>query len=245
MTAGLVGLVLVSHSVAIAQGLVQLAGQMAPRVSVVGAGGTDDGGLGTSFDQVTAALSTADTGQGVVVLCDLGSAVLTAELARELLDEAVQERVRIVDAPLVEGAVAAAVAAEIGGDLAAVAAAAAAAAHSWREQVTLVVAESRSAESAGTEPAGTEPAETHTVTRTVTLINRDGLHARPAADFVRLASTFDAQISVNGQDATSLLGIMGLGLTTGRAAELVATGEQAQQAVQALAELIESGFGEP
>lgn len=240
MTAGLVGLVLVSHSVAIAQGLVQLAGQMAPRVSVVGAGGTDDGGLGTSFDQVTAALSTADTGQGVVVLCDLGSAVLTAELARDLLDEAVQERVRIVDAPLVEGAVAAAVAAEIGGDLAAVAAAAAAAAHSWREQVTPVVAESRSAESAGTEPA-----EARTVTRTVTLINRDGLHARPAADFVRLASTFDAQISVNGQDATSLLGIMGLGLTTGRAAELVATGEQAQQAVQALAELIESGFGEP
>ena len=235
MTAGLVGLVLVSHSAEIAHGLVQLAGQMAPRVSVVGAGGTDDGGLGTSFDQITAALATADTGAGVVVLCDLGSAVLTADLARDLLDDAMQQRVRIVDAPLVEGAVAAAVAAEIGGDLVAVAAAAAAAGRVWAEDVAAPDDDSRSA----------EPADPATVTRTVTLVNRDGLHARPAADFVRLASTFDAQISVNGQDATSLLGIMGLGLTTGRAAELVATGEQAQQAVDALAELIESGFGEP
>ncbi len=234
MTAGLVGLVVVSHSAEIARGLVQLAGQMAPRVSVVGAGGTDDGGLGTSFDQITAALVTADTGAGVVVLCDLGSAVLTAEVARDLLDEAAQERVRIVDAPLVEGAVAAAVAAEIGGDLAAVEAAAASAGRLEGDQVAAPGGDSLSA----------EPADPATVTRTVTLVNRDGLHARPAADFVRLASTFDAQISVNGQDATSLLGIMGLGLATGRTVELVASGEQAHQAVQALAELIESGFGE-
>jgi PTS hybrid protein len=78
----------------------------------------------------------------------------------------------------------------------------------------------------------------------VTLINRDGLHARPAAEFVKLASTFDTHVTVNGKDAKSLLGIMSLGLVRGMRAEIEASGEQAEHAVQALAELVESGFGE-
>jgi PTS hybrid protein len=143
----------------------------------------------------------------------------------EFLDDDLRERVRIADAPLVEGGVAAAVAAEIGGDLDAVLSA---------------------AESAGGTPAVEQPVAPPAgpVSRTVTLRNRDGLHARPAADFVKLASTFDAEVSVNGKDAHSLLGIMSLGLTRGMSVEISGPDESSREAVDALADLIESGFGE-
>ena len=112
-----VGIVFVSHSVKIAEGLVELARQMAAGVSLVPAGGTDEGGIGTSYEKVSAGIEAADSGAGVVVLCDLGSAILTAETAMDFLDDEVRARVRLVNAPLVEGGVAAAVAAEVGGDL--------------------------------------------------------------------------------------------------------------------------------
>ncbi|WP_243399217.1 dihydroxyacetone kinase phosphoryl donor subunit DhaM [Cryobacterium zongtaii] len=235
VAAARVGVVFVSHSVEIASGLVTLARQMAPHVALVAAGGMDDGGIGTSFDKIAAGIEEADHGGGVVLLCDLGSAILTAETAVDFLDDDVRARVRIADAPLVEGGVSAAVAAEIGGDLAAVLAAA------------------ESAGGVGSAPAGAAPPAPDAaatddlpqpVSRTVTLRNRDGLHARPAADFVKLASQFDAEVSVNGKDAHSLLGIMSLGLTRGMSVEISGPDERSRAAVDALAELIETGFGE-
>ena len=112
-----VGLVIVSHSTEIARGVARLVAQTAPDVVVVAAGGAseDPEDLGTSFDRVSRALAEADGGAGAVVLTDLGSAVLTSESALELLDDAIRERIRIADAPLVEGAVAAGVAAQTGG----------------------------------------------------------------------------------------------------------------------------------
>ena len=249
-----VGIVFVSHSAKIAEGLVDLAGQMAPATTLVAAGGTDDGTLGTSFERVSGAIATADGGRGVVVLCDLGSAILTTETALDFVDDELRARVRIVDAPLVEGGVAAAVAAEIGGDLDAVAAAAESAGTSASTSVSTSAATSvnpaRTAPtiddpdpvSAALSAAVTDTGDT--VTRTVTLVNTDGLHARPAAEFVRLASSFSAQITVNDQDATSLLGIMSLGLTIGTSVQISATGSDAEAAVTALTGLIESGFGE-
>jgi PTS hybrid protein len=107
-----VGIVVVSHSREIASGTVALAGQMAgPDVRIEGAGGTEDGRLGTDADRVRAAIDAADAGDGVIVLGDLGSAILTA---RAVLAGEDEERVRLVDAPLVEGAVAAAVTASAG-----------------------------------------------------------------------------------------------------------------------------------
>jgi phosphoenolpyruvate---glycerone phosphotransferase subunit DhaM len=109
----MVGIVVVSHSQDIAAGTVSLAGQMAgPDVPIEYAGGTPDGGLGTDAVRVAAALAAADRGDGVVVLGDLGSAILTvrAVLASDELDG----DVRLLDAPLVEGAVAAAVTASAG-----------------------------------------------------------------------------------------------------------------------------------
>lgn len=118
----LVGLVLVSHSRALAEGLRELVTQIGGgQVPVAVAAGGPDGGLGTSPERVEAALREADGGAGVVVLPDLGSSVLTV---RALLLEESRPGVRLVDAPFVEGAVAAAVTAATGADLEAVVAAA-------------------------------------------------------------------------------------------------------------------------
>jgi len=119
-----VGLVLVSHSRELAQGLADVAGQMAPSVTIAPAGGLEDGTIGTSFDLITAAIAKADSGDGAVLLYDLGSGYLTAETAVEFLESEQAERVVIVDAPFVLGAVSASIAAHVGGDLRAVIAAA-------------------------------------------------------------------------------------------------------------------------
>ena len=116
--AGLVGLVVVSHSRRLAEGVIELAGQMAgPEVRLIAVGGTADGMLGTDAGAIAAAIVAADGGAGVVVLCDLGSAILATETALELLGEEVAGRVRLSGGPIVEGAIVAAVQASIGQDL--------------------------------------------------------------------------------------------------------------------------------
>ena len=126
-TAPAVGIVLVSHSAELAQGAAQLAAQVSGgTVTIIAAGGTDEGDLGTSAAKVTRGLRLADSGAGVVVLPDLGSAVLTV---RAVLEDHGGQSVLLADAPFVEGAVAATVTAAAGGDIKAVAAAAEEARH--------------------------------------------------------------------------------------------------------------------
>jgi PTS hybrid protein len=111
----LVGIVLVSHSLELARGLADLASQVAgAEVKVEPAGGGPDGKLGTSGDAVREAIARADSGQGVVVLADLGSSILTV---RHLLEGKANGHIRLVDAPFVEGAVAAAVMSSAGQSL--------------------------------------------------------------------------------------------------------------------------------
>lgn len=117
-----VSIVLVSHSAELASGVVELVGQIGSReVPVIAAGGTDEGGIGTSYERVRQAIAVASRGAGVVVLPDLGSSVLTA---RTVLEDHPDPSAVVVDSPFVEGAVAAAVTASTGADLAAVVAAA-------------------------------------------------------------------------------------------------------------------------
>jgi PTS hybrid protein len=117
-----VGIVLVSHSVQLAEGAADLAGQVSGgTVRVLAAGGTEDGELGTSAEKVALAVASAEAGAGVLVLPDLGSAVLTV---RAMLEDMPGARVVLADAPFVEGAVAATVTAAAGADLKAVATAA-------------------------------------------------------------------------------------------------------------------------
>jgi phosphoenolpyruvate---glycerone phosphotransferase subunit DhaM len=107
----MVGVVVVSHSAQIARGVVEMAGQMAgEEVRLEGAGGDAQGTLGTDEGRVREAIRRADQGDGVAILADLGSAVLTI---RHILESG-NGVVKLADAPVVEGAVAAAVVASMG-----------------------------------------------------------------------------------------------------------------------------------
>jgi PTS hybrid protein len=122
---GHVGLVIVSHSAAIADGLAELVAQVAgPDVPIVTAGGGPDGTLGTDGGRVLDALRAVGSDSGAVVLVDLGSSLLSVRAALAELDTAEAERVVLADAPLVEGAIAAGVTASTGASLAEVAGAA-------------------------------------------------------------------------------------------------------------------------
>ncbi|GAB6085372.1 dihydroxyacetone kinase phosphoryl donor subunit DhaM [Alkaliphilus crotonatoxidans] len=111
----MVGIVIVSHSEKIALGIAELCNQMTQgNVSIEAAGGTTDGRIGTDAMKIMEAIQRADTGDGVVVLMDLGSAVMSTELALDLLEDKLRERVVLVDAPIVEGSISAAVQASIG-----------------------------------------------------------------------------------------------------------------------------------
>ncbi|GHB30782.1 dihydroxyacetone kinase DhaKLM complex PTS-EIIA-like component DhaM [Streptomyces umbrinus] len=123
----LVGIVLVSHSAAVAASVAELATGLAgggTTAPVAPAGGIEGGGFGTSSELISAAAAAVDRGAGVAVLTDLGSAVLTVKALLAEGDE-LPAGTRLVDAPFVEGAVAAVVTASTGADLAAVEAAAA------------------------------------------------------------------------------------------------------------------------
>lgn len=249
---GRVGIVFVSHSRQLAEGLVALAGQMAGSVPLVAAGGTDDDGIGTSFVKVSNGIQQAQEGAGVVVISDLGSALLIAETVHDTLPDEERERVIVVDVPFVEGGVAAGVAAESGADLRAVVEAAESARSAWADVPSAVPGAPAAGEGApsasvtdasGTERSGDADASGRYV-REVMLKNRDGLHARPAAEFVKLANTFPAKVTVNGKDAKSLLGIMSLGLNAGKTAEIASDDPAGTEAVDALADLVETGFGE-
>ena len=241
-----VGLVVVSHSAGLAAGVVEVAAQMAPDVIVVPAGGTPDGGIGTDFDAVTAALDRAESGAGVVLLYDLGSARMVAEMAVE-----VAENARLVDAPLVEGTVAAAVAAQGGADLDDVAHAAEeaievpggpVAAEGLAEGIAAGVDIIGSQSIAAATPA-TGPAEV-----TVPLTNKIGLHARPAAMVARAMTQLDARVTVRFGEATadgrSVLALMALGARGGDEVHVSATGPQAGEALRTFQDLAARGFEE-
>nr|WP_225954032.1 dihydroxyacetone kinase phosphoryl donor subunit DhaM [Kibdelosporangium phytohabitans] len=214
---------MVSHSARLAEGLAELAGQMAPDVRILPAGGLADGTLGTDFDAVSAAVDRAESGDGVALLYDLGSAKMTAELAVEMLGD--PSRAVVVDAPFVEGAVAAAVAAQGGGDLDTVSRAAVAAGAVAPDAAT------------GTE-TGTE----------FTLTNDVGLHARPAALLARTVAELDAEVTVRfGEkqaNAASVLALMGLGAHGGDTVSVSATGPDAAEAVRRVDDLVARGFDE-
>lgn len=117
----MVGIVVVSHSAKIAEGICELAGQMAAAGQrLIAAGGMADGSIGTDAVRIRAAIEAADTGDGVLVMVDLGSAVISAELAIDMLGATNKARVAIADAPILEGTIAAAVDASIGQSLAGV-----------------------------------------------------------------------------------------------------------------------------
>ena len=98
----MVGIVIVSHSAPLADSVAEMAAVMAKDVPMAAAGGLDDGSFGTSFEKISAAIESVYSDDGVLVLMDLGSAVMTTEMVLEMMPE---RKVEMVDCPLVEGAI--------------------------------------------------------------------------------------------------------------------------------------------
>ncbi len=236
----MVGIVVVSHSDALAEGVVRLAREMAgPELALEPAGGFEEpDALGTDADRVRGAIERAMSPDGVLVLMDLGSALMSAELAVEMLEGAAGP-VRLSAAPLVEGTVAAAVAASGGATLEEVAAEARGALAMKTSQIPDDAIDETATE-AGDTDAGAE----------LPVRNAIGLHARPAARFVETARAFDADVRVAkagggaAVGARSLTNLVALGARLGDTLVVTAAGPQAAEAIDALRALAEDGFGD-
>ncbi|MGV0104185.1 phosphoenolpyruvate--protein phosphotransferase [Nostoc sp. DSM 114160] len=242
-----IAIVIVSHSKQLALGVRELAAQMVQgQVPIAVAAGIEDpeNPLGTDPIQVYEAIASVFSDDGVLVLMDLGSALLSAEMAIEFLPEAQQQKVYLCEAPLVEGAIAAVVAAAAGRD------------------IHQVMAEARGALLAKATQLGVSsplsvvsPTTTNTEspTREIRLIvsNRLGLHARPAAQFVATAARFQSQILVRNLTRNtelvrgdSINQVTTLGVRQGHELLITATGSDADEALDALQALFANNFGE-
>jgi phosphocarrier protein FPr len=230
-----VGLVIVSHSAQLANGVAELAGQMTQGATpIAAAGGGIDDILGTSADKIQAAMQAVDGPDGVLVLLDLGSAILSAEMALELLNSEQQHHVMLSFAPLVEGAIAAAIEASLGRTLAEVKRAAEKTASV--EQLQLLKPLSSAQEEAeAAVPLPPPPAQSDVREMQLTLTNPTGLHARPASLFVQTAGRYDVRIEVLGRgrqaEATSIIGVLALGIRKGDTITLRASGKEAEAAL--------------
>jgi len=236
-----VGLVVVSHSRALGEAAAELGREVLQggQVRVEVAAGLDDGALGTDATAVLGALERADAGDGVVVLMDLGSAVLSAELALDLLDDDARARVVLSPAPLVEGLVAACVAAAGGADRSAVAAEA---------RAGLAGKQAHLGDEPPTPTAPAPEPEDGTVVRRTVVTTPYGLHARPAARLVQAARAAEAQVEVRnattGSDwvtATSLAQVTVLSVQQDHELELRASGPGAREALDELIALVHGG----
>jgi phosphoenolpyruvate-protein phosphotransferase/dihydroxyacetone kinase phosphotransfer subunit len=248
-----VGLVIVSHSAQLATGVAELAGQMAQgKTPIAVAGGAGDDVLGTSTDKILAAIQSVDSPDGVLVLLDLGSAILSTDMALEFLEEDQRNRVHLTSAPLVEGAVTAALEASLGHTLAQVQQAAEKTASI--EQLNLLKPLTQPEETTNLGEGGAPETQATIAPEAVTfevqllLNNPMGLHARPASLFVQTADRFQAQIQVlvRGRvaDATSIMGVLSLGAQQNDTITIRANGADAEAAIAALSELVRAGFYE-
>lgn len=233
-----VGVVIVSHSRALAEAALDLAMQMVrgETLPVAVAAGMPDGSLGTDATAVAAALAQVDQGDGVAVFADIGSALLSAEMGIELYGRP-ERNIRVLPAPFVEGILAGLVRVAGGASLGEVAGEAVGALEAKQAALTPALE---------AQPVEQAPPGVRTQAR---LVNDSGLHARPAAEVVRLAQRFDAQVqvskgSVGPVSAVSLLELTSLGARKGEVLHFEATGPDAQSAAEALAAFVESGLGE-
>jgi multiphosphoryl transfer protein len=235
-----VGIVVVSHSRDLARAAVNLALQMvhgpAPRIEI--AAGTSDDRLGTDPTAVAQAVVAADAGDGVVVIMDLGSAVLSAELALEFLPES-GSKTRLVPAAFVEGIFAAVISAAGGAELDAVARDAEEALDAKAAQL------GQTGPSTGASVIITRPA----IVANATIVNPDGIHARPAALIVEALASLDAQVTIATDDsapvsARSPTALMSLGTRAGDVLRIEADGAGAEAAVDRIVAVIRDGFGE-
>ncbi|MCY1144688.1 phosphoenolpyruvate--protein phosphotransferase [Actinoplanes sp. Pm04-4] len=230
----MVGLVVVGHSRALATAAVALASEMTQGrpLAVEVAAGLDETTFGTDAVAISEAITAADSGDGVVVLMDMGSAVLSAELALEMVDE--PDRVILSPAPLVEGLIAAAVAAASGAD---------------RHEVADEAANGLAGKQSHFQPES--PAEEQRGGTRFKVVNEHGLHARPAARLVTEVRAFDARVELRNATtgsgwvpASSLTRVATLGALQNHELEVRGQGREAAEAVNRVVALAAIGFGD-
>jgi phosphocarrier protein FPr len=245
----MIGIVLVSHSLALANAIRALVQQMVGPdfpIAVAAGVGDDHADIGTDAVHIAEVLQPFCADQGAVVLMDLGSAVLSAQTALELLDAEgvadVAAKIRLCPAPIVEAAVAAAVLANSGADL------------------DTITAEARGALAAkadqlgGDEPASAapeRPVADGALSFDTVIENPHGLHARPAATLVQAAAAFRSEIQLanlsSGRGPASARSLTGIGLLQVRKGDQVrftVQGDDASQALAGLRNLADRHFGE-
>jgi phosphocarrier protein FPr len=242
-----VGIVIVSHSKQLALGVQELAAQMVQgKISLAVAAGVDDptNPLGTDPIQVYQAISSVFSEDGVIVLMDLGSALISAEMALEFLIPAQRDKIYLCDAPLVEGAIAATIAASTGKNIQEVLREAQGSLLAKSHQLNLIAHPLHNDSNNIDDTLPTKELR-------IQIKNRLGLHARPAAQFVATACHFEAKIQVQNLtrnteavrgDSINQVGT--LGVRQGHELLITARGKDAQEAITALQSLIIHNFGE-
>ncbi len=243
----MVNLVLVSHSPSLVSGVAELARAMTQqsRVVIATAAGTGDPlhPLGTNAEKIHRAIEAAYSEDGVLVLMDLGSAIMSAEMALEFLPEEQRPNVLLCAAPMIEGSIAAAVQASLGGTLQQVAAEAMGALAAKTEGLSHIQQ---------AVPAGTPVTDlTAAQTLLLTIENKLGLHARPAALFVQTAARFTAEIQIaratneaKRVNAKSINAVGSFGVRQNEVIKVFAAGLDAAEALAAFQKLAADKFGE-
>ena len=238
---------IISHSQELAEGVVELASQMAPDIHFELAAGEDTGGLGTSMSKVEDALDRAlarihkpgsdSCRRGVLLLTDLGSSTMVAQTVLELRGN--PKDCMCVTAPLVEGTVAAAVAAHGGSGLAQVAVAACQSAIDLAERARTEIAQITSVVLEPSSSRVFEITSQQILEEEMTVSDPAGLHARPAALLVRALAPMDAQVWINDVDASSVLELMSLGVRQGQHIHVRAQGLEREEAMRCVREMLQ------
>jgi len=247
-----VNLLLVSHSKKLVDGVAEMARQMVSsdkvKIATAAGVGEDNQDLGTNAMEIVEAIHEIYTEDGILVLMDLGSAILSTEMALEIIPSEMKANIKICPAPFVEGAISAGVQAGLGSDLDTV----------YREAVNSLKAKIEQlgddeGEGIIEEPSTETEQKLGGETREVTLIvpSEQGLHARPAVLFVQTTNDYDATVMVRNLtenkgpvEANSLLSVMLLAARKGHEVHITAEGPQKDEVITALVSLFERNFDE-
>ena len=248
----MVNLLLVSHSKKLVDGVAEMTQQMisSDKVKIATAAGVGDDNqeLGTNAMEIAEAIEEIYSEDGILVLMDLGSAILSTEMALEIIPLEMKDKIRVCPAPFVEGAISAGVQAGLGSDIDTV----------YREAVNALRAkiaqladdiEEQIEEQPSSEMEPKLGGETSEVTLKVP--SEQGLHARPAALFVKTINNFDATVMVKNisenkgpVEANSLISVMLIAARKGDHVHISAEGPQKDDVITALVDLFERNFDE-
>lgn len=237
---------MVSHSLALAKATLRLmqsmVGQQMP-IAVAAGTGEDFDDLGTDATEIYAGIESVMGNDGVLVLMDIGSAILSAEMAMEFMDEEVRKNVKLCPSPFVEGAISAVVAAKSGNSLEEV----------YRETTKALQQKLRHLGVEEEENVASDKEEELKAGQKIQVVvpNPFGFHARPVAKLIEIADAYKSKIQIQNKtdsngpvNIRSMSAVIGLEVLKGHKVELIAKGKDAEVALAKFKEEIEKGLGD-